>query len=235
MNNFFLKAKKVGKSTLILLVIAIFMVGLSILVFTRIKVLRADVVKAKSERDKLSQRVETLRGMEPEISSSSTQTVYNALPSVSSPLVAATQIKMLASSLEVSVNNLQIFSSPGEQKEVNSYEIYFTVEGKPEDVFTFISTLSKLTPLINLYETKISESGGLLKGELKSASYWAPFTASLPSISEPIHALSDEEKSIINQLLDFKAPSSASSSLSPNFPSESRPDPFTVGLSTLPQ
>lgn len=210
------------------------MIVLSTFIFNRIRALRSSVIGAKSERDTLAQRVETLRTLEPQISSQLTQIAYNALPPESSPLVVASQLKSLARDLEVSLSSFRVFTIFQEQ-DVNSYEILFEVEGEPEAVFGYLTEISKLTPLVNISDLKISTEGDLLKGKVKSTSFWTPLTTKLPSLNEPIQTLNAEEKSIITKLLDFKAPPHQTS-LSPDFPSETRADPFSVVTpSELPQ
>jgi len=116
-------------------------------------------------------------------------------------------------SLKNTVELTGITFSPGTALgDVSVSVISFSIKGIKENVFNFISDLSKIAPLSGLGAmvfSKYAEAGGVFELSMSVDIYYSPFPKVLPDTNKVINSLTTEEKDIYENLINLEVMSKA--------------------------
>lgn len=202
---------------IIAMFIALFNIGTK-----EITKLRANLEELKSEQLKLTAKLNVLSS----VPSGSTEdnSIYTvAIPNQSSSLFAFSQLKRSALENNLILSSMRSATPVENSDGVFATSISFDIDGKYEDVFLFLSNISKMLPLMNLNKLDITQNLETISATVNLDVYSAPYPKVIPSISTAVTALTPSENELINELSSFSSPEFTS--LSPIL-NETREDPF---------
>jgi len=135
-----------------------------------------------------------------------------AVPEKNPSLVAASQIRELASANNILLDAFLIFpqsqSFSSEDGQISTHQISFTAASAEYiDIIEFIRSLSRLLPLLKIESIEIKEKS--LEGfeaEIKLNVFSAPYPNNLTLIDEPLAGLSGSEQEILAVLESYDTP-----------------------------
>ena len=102
-------------------------------------------------------------------------------------------------------------------------DITFDALGVRPQIMAFAESISMIAPLTLLDKIKINESGGGVRANIQVKSYWSELPKSLPSTTDQLSTLTNDEKNLIveiaklNQPLFIELPASVGSGKSEPF------------------
>jgi Tfp pilus assembly protein PilO len=190
--------------------------------------LRNNLADIKSERDRLTERFNTLKNLQPDVNSETSKDIANVLPSSNPALLVLFQLRQEASNNGLTFNNLNmslVQSDSSDPSGVGKVNLSFYLDGDYNNISTFLSNISKMAPFLNLNNLEISEKSGSMEAFVEIESYWSSFPKTLPSVKESIVGLTDEDKSLLSEIASFKQIVTPTSKLSPQ-EEELRQNPF---------
>jgi hypothetical protein len=197
------------------------------LVYSNTQRLFTKIEAAKADRFLLEERLAVLRDTEPDLGTNIAQTAVGVLPSENPSLLVISQIRKLATENSVTLDNVTLNARQIEGEEYPSVEINFKAKGAYSGVSKLIESLANYAPLMNLSQLKMSGIQNEIEAQVSVQSFWTPFPTKLPALSEQITGLSNEERSLMDKLTNFKkADVFEVSSLKPQ-ETEEREDPFS--------
>ena len=149
-----------------------------------------------------------------------------ALPERNPALLVITQIRKLAESNQVELDNLAINIGTGlPSEQLTKVGVTIEISGNHADVTNFIKETEKLAPLatVRVIDIKVTGEFAQANADMALDVYWAAFPSSLPAITSPIEKITQEDRSILSRLSELSQPEF--SELDPNTPS-ARDNPF---------
>lgn len=154
----------------------------------------------------LTSRNLALSSLSPEVINASKQ-IAQILPPENSVLLVTSQIRAAAVLNKINLKNLTTSASE-DITDPQSGIINLTVlaDGQAVDILSFLSSITKLAPLIQLDSVNLATSPTSTVAQISLFSYWSPFPTQLPAITEPISALSTEETTLLEELAKYSTP-----------------------------
>ena len=152
----------------------------------------------------LNQKQTLLRTLESNVSDYVSSTA-NALPEKNSALSMVSQIKNMAALNGLFISAVKIGAETA-QAGVSAVEITFGIEGSMNDTLNFLNSLSSVAPVSNIQKAKVNSSGGIASADITIRAYSAPYPVRLPSLTEPITDLSNDEKDLLDTLSNLTLP-----------------------------
>ena len=207
---------------IVLLVVLGILSGLAIRVgFGRIGQQRQETAVARQNENALSQKEGVLRTNQGTIPTY-VNTVAASLPEKNPALSMTSQLRNLALSNGISLENIKIGSSvpSGGLSEV---DITFGLEGTPPQVIAYLNSIKNLAPVSTVEKAKINQSALGTRVDVTVRVYYSPFPEKLPSLTEPVRELTEDERNVLNRLSALSLP--AFSDLQPQ-PAGARENPF---------
>lgn len=152
----------------------------------------------------LSQKQTLLRAFESNVSDYVSSTA-NALPEKNSALSMVSQIKNLAALNGTLVSAVKIGAETA-QAGTSSVEITFGIDGLMSDLLNFLNSLASVAPISSIQKAKVNSSAGIASADITIRAYSAPYPQRLPSLTEPITDLSNDEKTLLDTLSNLTLP-----------------------------
>ena len=224
--------KKISNiNTLILPVGAIFIVVVIAILLANFLLGRIGELNSKSSVDldqqsQLQQKLESLQKIDPTVLSESAN-AYLSLPDKNPAVYVISQLKKYASEYGVTLTKINISGSGSPQAELSSASVQFGIEGEYQKVVDLIDRLSQTAPIMSIDRVKITQSsliGAEAQGTLNT--YWAPFPKTLPSLTESVSNLTEDELAALEVLTSLEQPSFGE--LPPASSASARANPFAV-------
>ena len=188
-----------------LLVVLGILSGLAIRVgFARIGQQRQDVALARQNEGTLSQKEGVLRSIQATVPTY-VNTVAASLPEKNPALSMTSQLRTLALSNGLILENIKIGSAvpSGDFSEVN---ITFGLEGTSPQVVSYLNSIKNLAPVSTVEKAKINQSALGTRADITVRVYYSPFPQKLPSLTEPVKELTEDERNILNRLSALSLP-----------------------------
>lgn len=207
---------------IVLLIILGILSGLAIRIgFGRIGQQRQDVAVARQNENTLSQKEGVLRSNQGTIPSF-VNTVAASLPEKSPALSMTSQLRNLALANGIILENIKIGSAvpSGSLSEV---DITFGLEGTPQQVVSYLNSIKNLAPVSTIEKAKINQSALGTRADVTVRVYYSPFPEKLPSLTEAVKELNEDERNTLNRLSALSLP--AFTDLQPQ-PAGTRDNPF---------
>ncbi len=139
-------------------------------------------------------------------------------PGENPALLVLYQLRASAAAMGLLLSNFKV--NP-EAKDANGFlktSISFDVEGPLDLILSFVNSTKKMAPNIWIEKTELNFTGDVLQATISTKSYWSPFPAKIPALTEPITSLDASEKEIIQKVSGFNLPPFVS--LTPEAPRE---------------
>ena len=147
-----------------------------------------------------------------------------ALPNSNPALMVISNMKALAASHGVSVNDLRVSGGSSGGVDVGRLSITFAVSGSFVEVLNFMKETKSYLPLMRTGRMEVRINNEITEIDTSARAYFSAYPDKLPPIMEPIDKITDEEYQILNELTQKQTP--IFFELEPTGP-VSRPNPFS--------
>lgn len=192
-----------------------------------------DTKQIESDVKLLQSKIESLKTVNKGFSSSDVDMLSISFPEENPSLFMYSQLKELAKNNNIILENISF--SPGSplNESVLKSAIDFTISGTKESVDKFILELSDTAPLSGLggmsFDKYVKE-GETFKINMSVDIFYSPLPKTLPSQTNIVQYLTDDEKKSLNSLIGLKILTTLVSKPMPA--NEINIDPFTGGVAT---
>lgn len=183
----------------------------------------ATAVVQKEERA-LREKLDILEDLSSSGITSQVTSATTALPANNSGLMTLAQLKSLALLQGITLGNIKMGNPVSGS--LSSVEIALDADGSFPAVVGYIKSLSRAAPLMGLDELQIVSSGGEARASLAILTYWAPYPAKIPPLTEPITDLTADERKYLEELRVLTAPP-FTADIKPSSPVD-RSNPFSL-------
>ncbi|WKZ25750.1 MAG: hypothetical protein QY322_00330 [bacterium] len=197
--NFLLKPVIIFSSVLILIIFS-FVIGLR-----NISNLQSNITANKTTENTLSKKVLALETVSRTLPGDVTF-LDVVLPSKGSVLYALSQIRTQSLNNNLNVSNLKTGNVIPESSGVMKSSVSFEVEGQESDVFTFLSSLGTVLPLINIDKVSFNSSLGLSRANISVNVYSAELPKTIPSLTGVVSELTSQDITLLNELAGYTLP-----------------------------
>jgi hypothetical protein len=206
-------------------------VGGGMFFFRRYTDTNSVIEKLQSENAVLDNRIQILSSSSEDLDTY-VDTAYRSVPESNAGLLAVNTIKALGGSEDVFIDGVYVKSSLIEEGIQQVSDVGFEVEGEIGQVFNFLSKLSNSLPILKLLEleTNITDTN-LATSTINVQAYSQTLPDKLPSLTEALPTLSEEEKSLLSEIENYEYPALSAVNDSSAEESEStfgRENPFSA-------
>lgn len=153
----------------------------------------------------LSQKISILENVSRVISGDTTF-LDVVIPSKAAVLYGLSQIKNQAAQNALLISNAKTGAPVPEKNGIFKTLISFDVEGQEASIYTFLSSFSKVLPLMSVEKVKISTSGSIARATTTLSVYSAELPKTIPSVSTVAVDLSADELSLLKELTTYTLP-----------------------------
>jgi hypothetical protein len=111
------------------------------------------------------------------------------------------QLRGIAEENALRVVNLRVLT--GETKideRVSQVEMEETVEGSYAQILTSILGIQNAAPLMQIQKVKLEGSSIPARATIQVASFWAPYPASLPAVTDSIEGLTTDDQTVLTKI-----------------------------------
>ena len=166
---------------------------------------KAQLDKAKKVEDDLALKQQVLTQLQGEVLGLVGSTVL-AVPEKNSALMMVSQIKSQASQRLLTISDVAIGSTLELTKGVQRIQLQFDVEGDVAQIMDFLNSLTITAPLSVLEKVNLANTGDTVRATVALSVYAAPLPSSLPSLTEPLKELSEDETNLLDTLGQLISP-----------------------------
>src|SRR3990167_3041567 len=190
---------------IILLIVLGILTGLAVRVgFSRIGAQRDDIAAARRDENTLSQKESVLRDVQGTVPTY-VNTVAASIPEKNPALSMISQLRALALTNGIILENIKIGSAvPGEG--LFNVDITFGLEGTPVQVVSYLNSIKNLAPVSTVEKAKVNQSALGTRADVTVRVYYSAFPQKLPSLTEAVRELTDEERTTLNRLSALSLP-----------------------------
>ena len=223
------KGLPVGNIKIILLPLLSLIALLLLFVFSvrtgisKIQVLQSNINSQKGVENTLKQKEELLKSVEESVSDQ-TAAVNSALPGKNPVLLTMYQVRSLGLDGLVRLSGSKVGTTGTKESSLDAIGMTFNIQGQIEDVLKSINKLKLITPLTVIDKVEFQIDGYNASADVSISSYWSPLPEKIPSLTQPVSDITQEEKDILSSLLSLTQPPFGSVLL-PQEPAE-RDNPF---------
>ena len=206
--NIFAQFSQIRNPLLVLVVTFLITAFTTFYMYGRIMFLRREIKSTQDQNKIFSDRVSTLQIIRPDIESNAAKTALISLPSQNPSLLVISQMNTLLDeySLNLTRLDLNLLTNPSPEETLFEVSISFNVDGSYQNISDFITKLGDITPLVNLRQADISNTGESAEAIIELSSFWSPFPTQLPPLTTSLTGLTDEEKEILKSISNFINP-----------------------------
>jgi len=179
--------------------------------------LRQESVAAGKSQNILKSKLDMLISNEINVAADANYAV-SFLPGENPALLVLYQLRSSAASSGLLLSNFKVGSEMKNAGGFMTVSISFNVEGPLSQILDFVNSIKVISPNVWIAKTELDFTGETLQAVIDTKSYWAPFPAKIPALTEPITSLDISEKEIIFNVSGFSQPSFVT--LTPGAPRE---------------
>lgn len=188
-----------------LLVVLIILSVLAVKIgFSRIGAQREELSAARKNESILSQKESVLSSVQGTIPTY-VKTVAASLPEKNPALSMTSQLRSLALTNQLILENIKVGSSVT-TGELSAVDISFSLEGAVPQVVSYLNSIKDMAPVSTVEKAKINQSSLGTRADVTVKVYFSPFPTKLPSLTEPVKELSQEEKGTLLKLSALSLP-----------------------------
>jgi len=177
--------------------------------------------EARKTQGVLQQKESLLRQIETEVSSQ-VDVLANVVPEKNPALIMISQIKNLALVSGVTITTFKI-GAQNDAGMVSFVDLSYDADGALTSIIPFLNTVKTLAPISTIDTAKINQQGGVASANVRIRVYFAGYPTKLPSLTEVVNELTDEEEGLLDTLSGLTLP--VFSTLNPQEPTV-RENPF---------
>lgn len=194
-------AKPIG---ILFLIIGLFVFLLSFGI-KQINTIRSKIAANKKVEATLNQKIQTLETVG-EILAGDVTFLDVVLPSKGSVLYGLSQIKSQSITYGVALSSLKTGTSVPEEGGLNKISISFDVEGQEQSIYSFLTSFSKILPLMNVDKASFSKSGEVTRASVTLSVYSSELPKKIPAVTEAVKELSNEDITLLKELSTYLMP-----------------------------
>lgn len=210
------------KSIAPLLVVIVLFILVGKFGFAKVQELRTQIDSAKVTQNTLSQKISIIQSLSANLSNFSSSAAI-AMPDGNTALAVISQLKNLATINGLLVTDVKSSSPTKGTAGLSSVKVSIQVSGTREQISGFVKAIPTIAPITVLDELKITESAGVLQAAISVNGFWAVLPAALPTSSQSLSGLTNDEQAVLSSVNSLTPPSFASLSPVPG----GRTDPFS--------
>lgn len=174
----------------------------------QIKLKYSKLNESKIMVNTLTERVELLKVFRDGVLDDKSEQIYTVLPDKNSSAFLITQLRQDLERENLKLSSVDVVAESGEndiKKTSVTYEFESDNFTKP---LALALALKDTAPVSTVEEIKVTKDvSNKINTELKTFIYWADLPESLPSLSEPVVKLSNEDQQILDRVLRYRFPS----------------------------
>ncbi|MEK7112246.1 MAG: type 4a pilus biogenesis protein PilO [Patescibacteria group bacterium] len=156
---------------------------------------RKGLSEARKIQGVLQQKENILRQIETEVPLQ-VDILANVLPEKNPALTMISQIKNLAAVSETTITTFKI-GAQNDSGDLSFVDLNFDIDGGLTEVLSFMNSIKALAPLSTIDKAKINQAGGIASANVTIKIYFAGYPTKLPSLTEAVSDLSEEEKGLL--------------------------------------
>lgn len=176
---------------------------------------RRDLQNSKKIEATLLDKYNTLSQAQSQIEPFLTPSTY-ALPEKNPALMIIGQLRNQTETKGVSMEDFKIGSTLASGKEVSELTVGFQTTGDFFQTMEFLNGLKDVSPIITVEKLRLSFISGVVSAEVSLKSYWSDFPQELPSVTDPIAKITEDEYTALQLTANLIQPTFTS--LSPSGP-----------------
>ena len=181
-------------------------IGGGLFLLGRITGINTQLSSLNSEQPSLNNKLSTLQNLGDKVVADSSLALF-ALPTDNVIAISLSQIRELISENNLNLISLSANPSSSITSDLNSSVIEFKVGGEYQSFKTFVKSIENLMPLVNISGLSVSNgTSGSFEMSASLDTFWASLPQNLPSVTEPIESLTDDEINVLDQLSSFTKP-----------------------------
>jgi Tfp pilus assembly protein PilO len=177
--------------------------------------------EARKTQGVLQQKERLLRQIETEVSSQ-VDVLANVVPEKNPALIMISQLKNLALVSGVTITTFKI-GAQNDAGMVSFVDLSYDADGALTSIIPFLNTVKTLAPISTIDTAKINQQAGAASANVRIRVYFAGYPTKLPSLTEVVNELTDEEEGLLDTLSGLTLP--VFSTLNPQEPTV-RENPF---------
>ena len=233
-NSLYYKFKPVAFPVGIIVIVLILAFFAGNLILQKLGTIRSEIARLETSNGLLSIRLKTLEDVPVEINDS-IQLVSRALPPDTPAILITKQIRDIAIENEIIIEEMRIVRSTvliEDDDSVTETDLNFDITGTLEKVNSLVDSLKSITPLVNMLSLDLEQNvqDNTVKASIVMKSFSSELPKTLPSITEPISELSEEEINTLDELKTFRQPEIGSQTIIPVATDSGRTNPFALNL-----
>lgn len=213
--------KQILRSTAPLVVVITLFVIVGKFAVTQVTNLRNQISEAKKTQSVLSNKLNVLRSIS-QVSVSGTNTALIALPRSNPSLQVMSQLKSLASSNLVVMEEIKVSMASDGSDSLSYITTSFSIIGPKDAIISFVKSVDTIAPITFVEKMELVEDSGLGAANITTKTYYATLPTTIPTVTQPITDLTSAEKDLLSQISglsqsSIEIPTSASvSGINPN-------------------
>lgn len=185
---------------------SIFLIAITALLLTSIKMGIAQITREQNELSSLAKNTDILSSKEAvlrEVQNSAVSqvdSVVGAVPSKNPLLLVISQIKNLASEKGLILSRLQAGGESKAQTTLSSGDISFDIEGDTSSILNFVKTIAEASPLMTIEKISLTQTANSTLGSIVLKSYWASLPDKIPSTTDSLAGLTPDEQKTLTKI-----------------------------------
>lgn len=191
--------KQVLKSTLPLFVVVLLFIFAGKFAVSEIQKINNQIKETKKTQSVLSQKLNTLRSVS-QLSVSGTNAAITALPKSNPSLQVVSQMKSLASSNLLLIQDMRSSASDKSSSQVPYVTTSFNLVGSKDAISAFIKGVDTIAPISFVDKVSLTQDGGAFAANISVKTYYAPLPSTIPTITQTVTDLTASEKELLNQI-----------------------------------
>ncbi len=213
--------KQILKSTAPLVIVIVLFVMVGKFAVGQVTNLRNQIGEAKKSQSVLSNKLNVLRSVS-QLSASGTNAALIALPKSNPSLQVMSQLKSLASSNLVVMEEIKVSMASDSSGGLSYVTTSFNIIGPKNAIVAFVKSVDTIAPITFVEKMELVEDSGLGAANITTKTYYAPLPATIPTLTQSITDLTSAEKDLLSQIgglsqSSIEIPASASvSGINPN-------------------
>jgi len=189
----------------ILLVVLGILSGLAVRIgFSRIGAQRDEIAAARQDENTLSQKENVLSSVQGTVPTY-VNTVAASLPEKNPALSMISQLRALAVTSGLLLDNIKVGSAVPTEG-LFYVDITFALEGTPPQVVSYLNSIKNLAPISTVEKAKVNQSALGTRADVTVRVYYSAFPQKLPSLTEPVKELTEDERTALTRLSALSLP-----------------------------
>ncbi|MEK7100393.1 MAG: hypothetical protein AAB872_01120 [Patescibacteria group bacterium] len=161
--------------------------------------------ESKKVETALNQKITILQKVS-QVISGDTTFLDMVVPSKTAVLYGLSQVKNQAYKSGLLISNIKTGTPVADKNNIYKTSISFDVDGNEIAIYDYLKSFSRVIPLMNVEKVKISNSATVARATATLSVYSSELPKTIPSISSVAVDLTDEELSLLNELVSYTLP-----------------------------